>query len=204
MRPRLIALAAAAGVAVAVLPAHAATPKPQITDPAGDANGVNDQGVGAPIPSKSTAPADDAGADITGVTFTSTFVTKKVRRKIVKTPTGFTVKMALSAAPTPETFYRVVATIPGCTQLFIEYGTDVAEGGTAMRCPALPGAKETDYSIAPAVVKKNIITWTVPVSALPAGTTLSALSAQTRFNPALVTAPQIDYASSAATFTVGK
>jgi hypothetical protein len=37
-----------------------------------------------------------------------------------------------------------------------------------------------------------------------AGTTLSSLSAQTRFNPAVVTAPQIDYASSSATFTVGK
>jgi hypothetical protein len=203
MRPRLIALAAAAGVAVAVLPAHAAAPKPQITDPAGDANGFNDQGVGLPVPSQS-APADYSGADITSVTFASTFVTKKVHRRVVKTPTGFTVTMGLAGAPGPETFYRIVATIPGCTQLFIEYGTDVAEGGTAMRCPALPGATATTYTIAPAAVKNNTITWTVPLSALPAGTTLSSLSAQTRLNPAVVTAPQIDYASSSATFTVGK
>jgi hypothetical protein len=203
MRPRLIALAAAAGLGVAVLPAHAAAPKPQITDPAGDANGFNDQGVGAPVPSQSS-PADYSGGDITGVTFASTFVTKKGRRRLVKTPTGFTVTMALGGAPGPETFYRVVATIPGCDTLFIEYGTDAAEGGTAMRCPALPGAQATDYTIAPAAVKDSTITWTIPISVLPAGTTLTQLNAQTRLNPAVVTAPQIDYASSAATFTVGR
>ena len=204
MRPRLLALAAAAAVGVAVLPAHAATPKPQITDPAGDANGFNDQSSGAPVPSQSTGPASDAGADITAVTFTSTFVTKKVKRKTVKVPTGFTVTMALAAAPQPETFYRIVATMPGCDQLFIEYGTDAAAGGTAMRCPALATAPETDFTIADAVVKGSAITWTIPTSVLPAGTTLSQLTAQTRLNPAVVTAPEIDGAASAATFTVGK
>jgi hypothetical protein len=203
MRHRLLALATAAAVGVAVLPAHAATPKPQITDPTGDANGFNDQGAGAPIPEQAT-PADDSGADITSVTFASTFVTKKVKRKTVKVPTGFTVTMALAAAPTPETFYRVVASVPGCDQLFIEYGTDAAAGGTAMRCPALPGATATDYTIADAAVKGSSIIWSIPVSVMRAGTTLSSLSAQTRFNPAVVTAPQIDYASSSATFTVGK
>jgi hypothetical protein len=203
MRPRLIALASAAAIGVAVLPAHAAAPKPQITDPAGDANGFNDQGVGAPIPSQ-TSPADDSGADITSVTFASTFVTKKVGRRTVKTPTGFTVTMALAAPPTPETFYRIVATIPGCDQLFIEYGTDVATGGTAMRCPSLPGGTATTFTIAHAAVKNSTIVWTIPTTVLPAGTTLSSLSAQTRLNPAAVTAPQIDYASSSATFTVGK
>lgn len=203
MRPRLLALAAAAAVGVAVLPAHAATPKPQITDATGDANGFNDQGVGAPVPEQS-GPADDSGADITSVTFVSTFVTKKVKRKTVKTPTGFTVTMALAAAPTPETFYRIQATIPECSDLFIEYGTDAATAGTAMRCPALPGATAVDYTIPAAVVKGSTITWTVPISVFPKGTTFTQLNAQTRLNPVAVTAPQMDYASSTATFTVGK
>jgi hypothetical protein len=205
MHIRLATAAAVAGIAVAALPGHAATAhKPQITDPVGDANALNDQGVGAPIPSASTGPADDAAADISSVTFASTFRVKKVKGKTVKVPTGFTATMKLGAAPVPETFYRITAAIPSCTDLFIEYGTDVAEGGTNMRCPALPGATGTDYKLPDAIVKDSSIIWTIPVSALPAGTTLSTLHAETRFNPAVVTAPAIDEASSTATFTVGK
>ena len=204
MRIRLATAVAVAGIAVAALPGHAATPKPQISDPAGDANAVNDQGAGAPIPSTSTGPADDAAADITTVAFASTFKIKKVKGKTVKVPTGFTVTMKLGAAPVPETFYRVTASIPSCDSLFLEYGTDVAFGGTAMRCPALPGATGVDYTIPNAVVKAGTIVWTVPVAALPAGTTLSSLHAETRFNPAVITAPAIDVADGSATFTIGK
>lgn len=206
MRIRLASAAAVAGIAVAALPGHAATaPKPQITDPSGDANAVNDQGVGAPIPSASTGPADDAAADISSVAFTSTFKIKKVKGKKVKVPTGFTATMKLGAAPVPETFYRITTSIPSCDSLFIEYGTDVATGGTAMRCPALPGGDETDYTIPDAVVKANTIVWTVPVAALSAGTTLSALHAETRANPAIITAPAIDISDGGtATFTIGK
>ena len=208
MRIRLATAAAVAGIAVVALPGHAATaPKPQITDPSGDANAINDQGLGSPVPSVpsvSTGPADDSAADISSVTFASTFKVKKVKGKTVKVPTGFTVTMKLGAAPVPETFYRITAAIPSCTDLFIEYGTDVAAGGTAMRCPALPGATGTDYSVPDAVVKDSTIVWTIPVSALPAGTTLSTLHAETRFNPAVITAPAIDVASGSATFTVGK
>jgi len=205
MRLRLISAAAVAGIAVAAAPGFAAkAPKPQIVDPAGDANGVNDQGTGEPVPSSAT-PADDLAADITSVAFASTFKVKKVKGKTVKVPTGFTVTMKLGAAPAPETFYRVTVVVPSCDDLFLEYGTDVATGGTAMRCPALPGGDETDYTIPDAVVKANTIVWTVPVAALPAGTTLSSLHAETRFNPALITAPAIDIADGgAATFTIGK
>jgi len=205
MRLRLISAAAIAGLAVAAAPGFAAKAhKPQIVDPAGDANGINDQGTGASVPSSAT-PADDSAADMTSVAFASTFKVKKVKGKTVKVPTGFTVTMKLGAAPVPETFYRVTVAVPSCEDLFLEYGTDVAFGGTAMRCPALPGGDETDYTIPDAVVKANTIVWTVPVAALPAGTTLSSLHAETRFNPALITAPAIDIADGgAATFTIGK
>jgi len=205
MRIRLVAAAAVAGIAVAATPGFAAkAPKPQIMDPAGDANGVNDQGTGGQVPS-TTTPADDSAADITSVTFASTFKIKKVKGKKVKVPTGFTATMKLGAAPVPETFYRITTSIPSCDSLFIEYGTDVATGGTAMRCPALPGGDETDYTIPNAVVKANTIVWTVPVAALSAGTTLSALHAETRANPAIITAPAIDISDGGtATFTIGK
>jgi hypothetical protein len=205
MRARLLAIAACGGIAVASIPAHATAPKPQITDPAGDANGVNGQGFVTGLPSAPT-PADASNADITSVLFQSTFKTKKVHNKVVKVPTGFTVTMTLSGAPTtPEVFYRVLAVTTKCpASVFFEYGTDVATGGSTVRCPGTPPAKDITYSDANAVVKGSTITWTLPLSAFPVGTTFSSLAAHTRFNPAIITAPQIDEATSSATFTVGK
>lgn len=214
MRTRLLALAAAGGIAVAALPAHAATaPKPQITDPTGDANGVNDQGSGLGGPT-AAGPADDSSADITSVLFQSTFakkVTTKVRHhkrvKIVKkVPTGFTVTMTLAGAPGPETEYRVVAATTDCSDIFFEYGTDAATGGSDVRCPATPPATEVDYKAPVATVKGTTITWTLPIAIFPVGTTFTGLSAQTRLNPVVVTAPQMDGAAapSGTTFTVGK
>ena len=48
------------------------------TDPVGDANGVNDQGVvsGSPLPSGAAGPADLSAADITSGQFATTFVKK--------------------------------------------------------------------------------------------------------------------------------
>ena len=197
MRVRLLTLAALAGLSLAAVPGHAASsPKPQITDPAGDANGINDQGEGLAVPSEST-PVDVSAADITAVTFATNFNKLK--------PTGITVTMTLSAAPTtPEFFYRVVATIKGCASVFFEYGTDVATGGSDVRCPSTVPTKDKTYSDAPAVVKGHTITWTLPLKAFPVGTKFTSLSAQTRFNPAVITAPQIDGATSSASFTVGK
>src|SRR5690242_15184159 len=110
MRIRLLALAAAAGIGLTALPGQAATaPKPQITDPAGDANSLNGQGIVGGAPSQAT-PADASGADITSVLFQSTFKAVKKAGKTVQVPTGFTVTMTLSAAPTvPNVIYRVAA-----------------------------------------------------------------------------------------------
>jgi hypothetical protein len=205
MRVRLLTLAALAGISVAAVPGNAApAPKPQIIDPAGDANGVNDQDAGLPVPSQST-PTDVSAADITAVTFATTLKKQKVDGLVVTKPIGFTVTMTLSAAPTtPEIFYRVVATTAGCSEVFFEYGTDVAAGGSAVRCPGTVPTKDKTYSDAPAVIKGSNITWTLPLSAFPVGTKFSALSAQTRLNPAIITAPQLDAATSTATYTIGK
>jgi len=205
MRVRLLTVAALAGVSLAAVPGNAApAPKPQIIDPAGDANGVNDQDAGLPVPSQST-PADISAADITSVTFATTFKKEKLDGKVVSKPSGFTVTMTLSAAPTtPEIFYRVVAATAGCNQVFFEYGTDVVAGGSAVRCPGTVPTKDKTYSDAPAVIKGSSITWALPLSAFPVGTKFSALSAQTRLNPAIITAPQLDGATASATYTVGK
>jgi hypothetical protein len=205
----LAAAAATVGAAVAALPSSAATP-PQIVDAAGDANGINGQGVldllvdGGPD-NVSSGPVGDAAADITSVRFATKFVARRVGARTVQVPAATVVTMTLAAPPTtPETFYRVYATTKTCSDLFLEYGTDIATGGPLVRCPSTdPTAKDKEYD-ATAAVKGSTITWTIPVSAIPAGTTFTALSADTRFNPAVVTAPIIDAARSTKTFTVGK
>jgi hypothetical protein len=205
MRLRLCALTAVAAIGVAALPSLAGVPKAQITDPVGDANGINQQfpGVGPEPPDASTAPADLSSADIVSVTFQNTFVTKVVKHKPVKTPNGFTVTMQLAAAPTPNIEYRVSGAAAGCTSVFFEYDTSVGTGGADIRCPATPPATNTTYDGTAAVSGSKIV-WTVPASSFRTGTTFSSLDAQTRTVAVEVTAPQVDYATSSATFTVGK
>jgi hypothetical protein len=202
IRYRLTALAAVACVASVAVPSLAATPRAQVTDPQGDANGLNDQGLGLPVPSVST-PAEDQAADIVSVLFQSTFTTKAHK----KVPTGMTITLTLAAPPVPEHIYRVTATGPTCSsaQLFFEYTTTigVSPPGTA-RCPGT--VKSTDVTVSSVVAKGNTITWTVPLSAnIQKGEHLTDLGADVRLELSKpgATVPAIDEASSTATFTVG-
>jgi hypothetical protein len=234
MRARLGAIVAATGIAIAVIPAHADSvtvtpgPAPQITDATGDANFINGQSVlnGAP---STTTPADASSADIASVLFQTNYATqtlkktvvkvvkkKKIKKTItitVKVPTGFSVTMNLASAPGPETEYRVIAAKGACTSFFFEYSTDaVVDSGqisdtagvhqTQVRCAA--GETSVKYTVDPAKVTGNSITWTLPLSQVALGTKFTNLSAQTTVNPVVITAPSYDLASSAATFTVGK
>jgi hypothetical protein len=206
MRIRIAALAAASGLAIAALPAHAATAKPQIVDATGDANGINQQfpGLGPNPPTVSTGPADLASADITTVLFSTNFLSKRVKGKTVKVPNGFTVTLSLAAAPTPNIEYRVAAAGGDCADIFFEYDSSVGTGGSDVRCPAaLPATTDTDYGIK-ATVSGTKITWIVPNGIFHNGTVFSNLNAQTRTVEVVVTAPQVDYATSSTTFTLGK
>ena len=206
MRIRHVALASAAGVTAALaVPAHAAGPKPQIVDAVGDANGVNQQfpGVGPEPPTVQTAPADVAAADISTVLFATNFVTKKVKGKKVKVPNGFAVTLTLAAAPMPNVEYRVAAAAADCTSVFFEYDTSVALGSSDVRCPGATPTTGTDYGVK-ATVSGTQISWVVPNGVFHNGTVFSSLNAQTRTVEGLITAPQIDYAASTATYTLGK
>jgi hypothetical protein len=205
MRTRLVAVAAAAGVVAAVMPAHAAGPRPQVVDPTGDANGLNDQGTGSGSPpSMATAPADVAAADIVSVQFVTNFVTKVVKRKKVKVANGFTVTMTLAAAPTTDIEYRVSGAAADCSSVFFEYDTAPGPtGGSDTRCPGSTPTSDIDYGVG-AKASGNKITWVVPNGVFHNGTVFSSLNAQTRSVVGIITAPQIDYAESTATFTVGK
>jgi hypothetical protein len=203
MRARLLALAAATTVVGFAIPSHAATVKPQITDPAGDANAINNEGEPtAPIPSQST-PADDSGADIRSVLFQTTFV-KKGKKKVA---TGFTATMKLSAAPTPQTVYRVYANSPVCsgTSAIIRfvYEDSPALGGGDVECFGL--TTSITYKGVVTTVKGSSITWKVPVSAMRAGTVLSGMYADTRADAVAITAPELDGTKTATKpFVVGR
>ncbi len=232
MRTRLAAIVAAAGIGVAVIPAHAAGvsattgPAPQVTDVTGDANFLNGQIVnGSPVDNEQT-PADVSGADIVSALLQNTFAihtatkkvttvvkTKKGRKKVTKTvtytvkvPTGFTVTLNLSAAPQAATVYRVTAAKGVCTNLAFEYTTSQVTaalgGATDIRCVSQEDT--TSYTVAPAVVTGSSITWTVGLGQFPVGTPLTSLGALTAVDSSALNAPFYDLASGSGSFTVGK
>jgi hypothetical protein len=209
MRVRVLALAACAAVAAAVVPAHAGTAKPQIVDPAGDANGVNGQPetVGGPNPDVSTGPASYSADDIVSVSFATNFVTKKVKRRTVRTPVSFTATMTMAGAPDPSTsYYAVTATSAACPDgINFEYSAERSPFGfDDVSCFDSSGTGSFSYYPAtPAVVKGNTISWTVSLSGIKAGTVLKDLGAFAGIG-FVGSMPTMDQAQSTATFTVGK
>ena len=226
MKLRLITFVASVGVVAAVLPSHATTapaaPKAQITDPTGDANGINDQGAGAADVSLS-GPADDANADIASVLFATKFKTvityktvkvtvkkkKVIKRVPVKTqvPDGFTVTLNLAAAPDGNHIYDVFASHPNCGG-----GVDFTfnTGPLALNEVSCSGAFDPtdqtsllDISTVPgeAAIVGNSVVWTIPAGAFPVGSTFSDLTAQTE---TAVDAPIMDMAATdGAAYKVG-
>lgn len=227
MKLRLITFAASAAVIAAVLPGHAASapaaPKPQITDTAGDANGINDQGAGAATVNVS-GPADDTNADITSVLFATKFKTvtttktvttivkkKKVTKKVtVKTrvPDGFTVTLNLSAAPDGNHSYDVEGTHSICDgTVDFTYSTGPL-GLNEVDClgnidPTNPtGALDFSTFAGDAAVVGNSIVWTIPANTFPNGSMFTDLFAQTEISPTLD--PVMDQAGDgSATYKVG-
>ncbi len=221
---RLLTLVASVGVVATMLPGHAATatttsgPAAQITDPPGDANGINDQGAGSGQNGNVATPADDSAADITSVVFATKFkvvtatktVTKfvkkkKVTKKVVvttKVPDGFTVTLNLSATPDGNHSYDVLATHSLCDgTVDFTYSTGTLGLNEVDCLPSSPTS--TNIATMPgeaSVVGKSIV-WTIPAGAFPNGSTFSGLAAETEIAPTLD--PVMDEASSSATYKVG-
>ena len=194
MRTRIAAIAAIAGATLAVLPANAGAPKPQIVDPAGDANAINGQ-TAASFDSQST-PVDAAGADIRSVLF------RTVYKRGTHTPTGMTVAMRLSDAPMPNVVFRVYADAATCDGgVLLEY--EEIFGGTALCNGALPVDPDIDYK-AKVTVKGSTITWSIPLSKnLPVGTPFSGISANSQFDAGAVVLPVLDESSTEKYFSIG-
>ena len=163
MRTRLATLAALGGIAVAVLPAHAATPKPQITDPSGD-----------------QFPATGAATDITGITLQTLFK-KKVVNKVVKyIPTASKVTLTLAGAPNNDTWYIVgFDSSGGCKSVNLYYNTNSVPLYAQNRAVCQDTTPGTTIEGPAGVVSGKTISWTLPLSAFPVRTKLSNISADT-------------------------
>jgi hypothetical protein len=227
MKLRLVTVAATVGVIATMLPTHAATTaasgasKPQITDQAGDANGVNNQGLTGSNNVSIAAPADDSNGDITSVLFQTKFKTvtttktvvvrvkkKKVTKKVTvatKVPDGVRVTLNLSAAPDGNHAYDVQATNPACENGYIDFTYSTGQLGlNEVDCfPTDPTSVDFTTLGGEAKVVGNSVVWDVPAGVFPTGSVFSGMSAQTEISPTL--APIMDQADGGdATFKVGQ
>jgi hypothetical protein len=187
MRTRLATLAALGGIAVAVLPAHAATPKPQITDPSGD-----------------QFPASSAATDITGITLQTVFKKKVVRRVVTLVPTASKVTLSLAAAPDTNTWYMVeYASSGACKDVSLYYNADPVPLYAQNRAVCQDTTPGTTIEGPAGVVKGKTIVWTLPLTAFPVGTSFSEIGGST--TTGAVPSLTLDGTDeSSATFTVGQ
>lgn len=187
---------AAAAIAISTLPAGAATkPGLHIADTVGDANGLNGQDFGAPLPSTSTSPASVAGADITGVDLVTRFVGRGKHRKA----DSFDVVMKL-AGPLQKgvqiTVTMTTSTPCGDSNTIqLGYGTSklaVCQGPAGSTTTSTIGSYDASTDL-------TTITWNV-APPFKAGTTITNFYAST----SVFVFGVFDEASSSKVFTYGK
>ncbi len=172
-------LVLAPALALALLAPHveAAAPAPQVTDPSGDANGLATVNHAATRDNATPPAGSQDYGDVTSVLWQPTKTTKKVKGKNVTTVTGFTVTATLVGAPTPpaptQVVYRMLAVTPNCGFFGVVYYTKKSSDPTipqsALRENCNDGVTRL-IPIAMPVIKDNTITWTVPLSVVPAAT----------------------------------
>ena len=194
---RTPALAAVSAVTLLVLahPSGAATRGLHLTDPTGDANGINGQGFGLPLPSTSTGPAEVAGADITGMDLVNRFRGAGKTRK----PSGFDVTLHLAAPLQQGTVITVTmessAPCGDTSTMQLGAGTSalaICQSSKAGSAGATIGTTEVSTD-------KKSITWSID-GIFKAGTKVSSIAASS----SVFVLGVFDELNSDATFTYGK
>jgi hypothetical protein len=173
-------LVAASVLGALALPSEAApAPKPQIVDTVGDANGLNGQAIGLPLPSVAT-PAGASMADIQSVRWSTVF--KKVGRKRVAR--GMQVVLTLADAPQTGFYYSVGATVPATcdgagTALVLTHVDEKASRVDTVSCQDNATASSTNLGSDVVVdAAAHTITWTFDAG-LKVGTRFTDLTAAT-------------------------
>jgi hypothetical protein len=155
MRARLVLATATAAALSLLLPgAHAAGP--QVTDPASDANHINDNApivlpVNNPANNNPTPVGSDDAADILSIEWKTT--------KKKATVTGFQVVMTLKAAPTKSgLLYRATSETADCSTLWFQYYSsnpgNTPQGSLRHTCDGSAAVVAI-----PTKVVKNTIVW---------------------------------------------
>ncbi len=185
----LVATATTTVAVMALAGTSTAAGRPQVVDPANDANG----GTYWRSPDTPTPVGSQPYADVTSVEFRTTRTTRIVHGRRVPVVSGFTVSMRLAEPPVPPGgsigMYRVMASGPGC--LFgVDYYTQAPDGqpqAAVQDWCRPPAIRRT--TLAPPTVTGNMITWKVPLSAVPGnarvavGTTLTDLHFEALVKP---------------------
>jgi hypothetical protein len=160
---RRLALAGALAAGALLVPHAQAAAKPQVTDPAGDAN------FSAAAGGQEAAVGNQAYADVLSVEWKSV----KKKGKV----TAFQVITTLSSAPTPpqgtSIVYRMLGKTPKCGFFGVAYYTkqhsDASLPQSAVRDNCIDATTRLT-KIALPVIAGSTITWTVPVSVIPKDT----------------------------------
>ena len=173
-RHTTLILSAASALLVMAHPSSAAAKPFTVTDAIGDANGVNSQSLGLPVPSTST-PADVSGADITKIEFVNYFKGTGKARK----PMGFDVTLRL-AAPLQQ---GVLVTVTMETSRPCGESSTIQLGYSASSKLAIcqsadPGGTSTDIGSWEVSSDGKSITWSIQAVLKP-GTKIDTINATT-------------------------
>jgi hypothetical protein len=173
-RHTALIISAAAGVLVAAHPSMAATKRFAVTDATGDANGVNSQSLGLPLPSTST-PADVSGADITKIEFVNVFKGTGKNRKA----NGFDVTLRLAAPMQAGTLITLTMNTsrPCGESSTIQLGYSQTSS-LAICQSATPGGTSTDIGSWQLSSDSKSVTWSIQNIFKP-GTKIDAIAATT-------------------------
>ena len=179
-RRRLALALAVAAVVAGAASAGAAGPAPVVlTDLAGDANGINDQGVVPQSVEFATAPASYGGLDFTRVSLTSVGTAKACR--------GFILSMEFAAPvdPSVPAIYRLQGDADGNGVFQIYLDNAVGHGSQAVVRHGVGDEDRTTPLRTPARITGNKIQFIVTAADLKvfhgkAGTMIASLNADTR------------------------
>jgi len=179
MRRTLVVLGLV-GSLLASSPARAASPP--LEDPAGDANGVNDQQLTGllPVEEQSTAPASVGSADIRSATMRTVWKGRGSSRR----PDGLVISLRLEEPPSQQTYYSVKVGVAGTcdgrrsTLNFYYWGYAAGQVATAT-CEEPDGSSTNDVLHSAWVDEAaRTVNWRV-VSGMKAGTKLVGFEALT-------------------------
>ncbi len=200
-----------------------------ISDPAGDANGINGQGFAdlvPGLPSDQTTPADVAEYDILGVRYATMFDTVVVDGVDTYVVTGVEARMGLSAQPTATSapaIVRLAQEASGCA-MFLQYyggtnGSNAADtGNLRITCEGdVTGGNPANITEGAALdvsfddeTSELVWAYTFGTGAaadryLKNGAAITPTNPHVRANSGAVTAPVIDelYNPEFATFRIG-